>query len=69
MVERPKRKESDKTPADYLFGTGVTIPDSDKPLPSVSDVKKAKQKKITEKAEDRVTPITYEELAELLYGI
>ena len=69
VVEKPKRKEFDKTPADYIFGTGVTIPDSDKPLPSVSDVKKAKQKKITEKAEDRVTPITYEELAELLYGI
>lgn len=69
VVERPKRKESDKTPADYLFGTNTTIPDSDKPLPSSADVKRAKQKKISEKAEDRVTPITYEELAELLYGI
>lgn len=67
-LKADKSKNKGTTPADVLFGTSYEIPESDKPLPNASEKNKNKNKEIEKKAKEKVKPITYEELAELLYG-
>ena len=67
-LKADKSKNKGKTPADILFGTSYEIPNTDKPLPNASKENKNKNKEIEKKAKEKVKPITYEELAELLYG-